>query len=177
MHLPFIPALVIYSCRIFHPSTHPSTPLAIHPSIHPPIHPSTHPPIHPFTHPSTHLSIHPCICYLTKLGSTHQPHSKANLLTLSCGEGKYRVYCRCPVRRTGGSCSEDLNSLVAVREGLLKATFGVRVVGGVTFFRLVGGEVTGWCSRNLNHRPSASNQSGVYALVYVVTNLHLGGGS
>ena len=30
-----------------------------------------------------------------------------------------------------------------------KATFGVRTAGCVTFFRLVGGEATGWCSRNL----------------------------
>ena len=30
---------------------------------------------------------------------------------------------------------------------------------------LVGGEVTGWCSKNLNHQPSGSNQSGVPVLV------------
>ena len=32
----------------------------------------------------------------------HLPvHSKANLLTLGCGEGKYSVYCRYQTRSTG----------------------------------------------------------------------------
>ena len=31
--------------------------------------------------------------------------------------------------------------------------------------RLVGGELTGWWSRNLNHQSSGSNQSGVHMLV------------
>ena len=34
-------------------------------------------------------------------------------------------------------------------EEFLKAKFGVRVVGCVIFFGLVGGEIVGWCSRNL----------------------------
>ena len=54
---------------------------------------------------------------------------------------------------------------MAFREGFLKATFGVRVAGYTTFFRLVGGEVTGWCFRNLNHQPPSSSQSGFYMLV------------
>ena len=58
----------------------------------------------------------------------------------------------------------------------LKATFGVRIAGIITFFWLVGGEVAGWCSRNLNHQPSSSNQSGVSVPVHAVTILHLGGG-
>ena len=37
-------------------------------------------------------------------------------------------------RRTGGSCSKDPNSLIVFREEFLKATFGVRGVGCVTFF-------------------------------------------
>ena len=35
-------------------------------------------------------------CYQNKLGSTCPTHSKANLLTVGCGEEKYRVYCRAP---------------------------------------------------------------------------------
>lgn len=31
---------------------------------------------------------------------------------------------------------------------VLKTAFGVKVVGGMTFFWLVGGEITGWWSRN-----------------------------
>ena len=48
------------------------------------------------------------------------------------------------------------------REEFLKAKFGVRAAGCVTFFWLVGGEVTGWYSRNL--------------VLSLVTILHLGGG-
>ena len=39
--------------------------------------------------------------------------------------------------------------MVITRPQKRKATFGVRTAGCVTFFRLVGGEATGWCSRNL----------------------------
>ena len=55
-----------------------------------------------------------------------------------------------------------------VREGFLKATFGVRAAGWITFFWLAGGEVTGWRLGNLNHQPSGSNQSGVCVLVVSV---------
>ena len=59
----------------------------------------------------------------------------------------------CQARRTGNSCSEYLNFLMAFREWFLKATLGVRVAGCVisstTLFYLVGGKVTGWCFGNL----------------------------
>ena len=42
-------------------------------------------------------------------------HSKANLLTLGCGEGKCSVYCRSQARSP-----KDLNSPVAFRERFLK---------------------------------------------------------
>ena len=77
---------------------------------------------------------------------------------------KYSIYCRHQARRTGSSCSKDPNSLMAFREGFLKATFGVRAAGCMTVFWLVGSEVTGWCFRSLNHQPSGSNQSGVCVL-------------
>ena len=35
----------------------------------------------------------------------------------------------------------------------------------MTFFWLPGGEVTGWCFRNLNYQPSYWNQSGIFVLV------------
>ena len=37
------------------------------------------------------------------------------------------------------------------RQRFLKAAFGVRASRCMTFFGLVGGEVMGWCFRNLNH--------------------------
>ena len=43
----------------------------------------------------------------------------------------------------GGLCSKDSNSPMAFREGFPKVTFGVSVVGCMTFLWLVGGEVTG----------------------------------
>ena len=52
------------------------------------------------------------------------------------------------VRRTGTSCSKDLNSLLVFREAFLKTTFGMMTAEFVTFFWLVGGEVTEWCSRS-----------------------------
>ena len=68
----------------------------------------------------------------------------------------------------GGSCSKESNSLMAFREGFLKATFGVRVAGCMTFFQVVCGEVIGWCYRNLNHQPSDSSHSGVSILVIIM---------
>ena len=62
-------------------------------------------------------------------------------------------------RRTGGSYLKDLNSLMGFREEFLKATFGVRAAGCMTFFWLVGSEVAEWCFRNLSHQ--LSDQSGV----------------
>jgi len=44
-------------------------------------------------------------------------------------------------------------------EAFLKVTFGVRTAGGMTFFWLVGGEVRGWCFRNINHLGSTSSLS------------------
>lgn len=65
--------------------------------------------------------------YWSELEFTCQPHSKASLLTLLGGhEGKYSIYCR-QQTGTGSLGSKGLNSLMAVREGYLKATFGVRV--------------------------------------------------
>ena len=56
-------------------------------------------------------------------------------------------------RRTGSSCSKDPDSLMAFREGFLKATFEVRFAGCVIFSWLVGGKVTRWYFGNLNHQP------------------------
>ena len=54
-------------------------------------------------------------CYQTELGPTHPTHSKVNLLTPGCGEGKHSIYCRCQARRTGSTYSKDPNSLMAFR--------------------------------------------------------------
>ena len=62
-----------------------------------------------------------------------------------------------PARSRWSSCSKDLNSFMVSRGRFLKATFGVKVTGFLTFFWLVGGEVTGLCFKNLNYQPSGSN--------------------
>jgi len=119
---------------------------------------------------------HPVVClpvvYLMVLllnqpVSTHLPGSKANLLTVGCSEGKYSVYCRHQARRTSSSSSNDLNALMAFREGFLKTTLRVRVVA--CGLRLVGGEATGWCFRNLNHQ--LLKFQSVWRLVLVVSTL------
>ena len=69
---------------------------------------------------------------------------------------------------------KDQNSPMAFREEFLKAPFGVRAAEGMTFFWLVGDEVTGWCFRNLSHQPSGSNPSRVHMFVFSI--LHLGWG-
>lgn len=43
--------------------------------------------------------------------------------------------------------------------------FGRRTEGCITFHILVGSEVTGWGSRNLDNQPSGFNQSGVLVLM------------
>ena len=57
-------------------------------------------------------------------------------------------------------------------EEFLWAEFGGEVCGCVTFLWLVGGELTGWWSRNLHHQSPGSNQPGVHMLVL---SLHWGG--
>ena len=66
--------------------------------------------------------------------------------------------------RMGSWCSEDPDSPVAFRPGLLKTVLAERVVGCVsssrTFsFRLVGGAVTRWCFRSLASGSSWSSLS------------------
>ena len=51
------------------------------------------------------------------------------------------------------------------RAGIFKGNIWVRAAKYMTFFWLVGGEVTGWCIRNLSHQPSGSNQSEIQVLV------------
>ena len=104
-------------------------------------------------------AFHRWFCYWTKLGP------------LTCHAVKpiywHRVVVKeSPVftvghqaRRTGSLSSKDLNFLIAFREGFLKTTFRVKVAACGLW--LVGGEVTGWCFRNLNHQLSDSNQSEV----------------
>ena len=74
-----------------------------------------------------------------------------------------KVYCKGQARRTAGSCSKDPNSSMVFREQFLKATFEVTAARCMTFFWLVTGVVRGWCSRNLIHQSSGSNQSGISA--------------
>ena len=54
-------------------------------------------------------------------------------LTWDCGEGNYNHYCGVS-KEKGQLMLRKLNSPVAFREGFLKATFGVRAAGCMTFF-------------------------------------------
>ena len=67
----------------------------------------------------------------------------------------------------GSLCSKDPNFPVVFREELLKAKFGVRPAGCVTFFWLEGGEVTGWSFRNLVLSLKLPSSSWVVALVLI----------
>ena len=51
------------------------------------------------------------------------------------------------------------------RKLFLKASLWVKAAGVRPFFWFLGGEVTGWCSRNFSYQPSGSNQAGIYVLV------------
>ena len=116
------------------------------------------------------------VLLLNQTVSTHLPGTKASLLTVGCSERKYSVYCRHHARRTSSSNSNDLNSLMAFREGFLKTTLRVRVVACGLW--LVGGEATGWCFRNLIHQLFLFQPVWRQVLVvkHIVTILHLGGG-
>ena len=72
-----------------------------------------------------------------------------------------KVYCKGQARSMGGSCSKHPNSPIVFWEEFLKTNSG----GGLQDAWLVGGEVTGWWSRNLSHQPSGSNWSGVNVLM------------
>ena len=72
-------------------------------------------------------------------------------------------------------CSKDLNSLMVFSEEFLKAKFGTRAARCMTFFWLVGGEIIGRCSRNLNLLVPTSLRS-IYSWSQIVTILHLLGG-
>ena len=74
-------------------------------------------------------------CYQTKFGSTRPCALKPIYWHQVVGEGKYSIYCRCQARRTGRSCSEDSNSLMAFRGRVLKAVRG-RVLQGAWSARI-----------------------------------------
>ena len=75
-------------------------------------------------------------------------------------------------RRTGSSCAKVPDSLMAFREGFLKATFGVRMTGSMTF------EIGWWWGNRVvvqeSQSASGSNQSGVHILVLSLTATWVG---
>ena len=77
-------------------------------------------------------------------------HSKANLLTPGCGEGKCSIYCKVPDKESGtDKAQKSLNSPMGFRKGFLNARWGKGVAGCVisscTILWFVDGEVTGQC--------------------------------
>lgn len=67
-------------------------------------------------------------------------------------------------KRRDSLCSKDLNSLMTFRVGFLKATFAVRAAESMTFFWLVGVEITVWYLGSQYHQISSCNWSGFYVL-------------
>ena len=55
----------------------------------------------------------------------------------------YSIWCRIPSREIGQLFSKYLNYLMTFIEAFLKVMSWVKVTGYITFFWLVGGEVTG----------------------------------
>ena len=84
-------------------------------------------------------------CLWTKHGATCLMHSKANLLTPGCGEGKYSVYCKenKPLMLKRPKLPNDFEGRV------FKDSVRERVTGYVislySILWLVDGEVTCWC--------------------------------
>lgn len=103
------------------------------------------------------VQTHRCPDVTGNLGSTCPSCSKDNLLTLVVVKESKVLIARHQAKTKDSSCSKDQNSLMAFREVFLKATLGVWVSGCLisswTLFWLVGGEVTGWSFKNLNHQP------------------------
>ena len=98
--------------------------------------------------------------------------SKANFLTQDCGERKYSIYCKAPSKEYGQLMLRRHKLPDGFQGSVLKT---VRECGGgevtecvvhsYTVLCLVDSEVIGWSFKNLNHRSSGFNQSGVYMLV------------
>ena len=74
------------------------------------------------------------------------------------------VYCQVKRGEQSSSCSKCPNSLMILGKSFYnRIWWGGLLLGDLP--QLVGGELTGWWSRNLNHQSSGSNQSGVHMLV------------
>ena len=80
-----------------------------------------------------------------------------------------KLHCRAKQGGCRSSCSKEQNSLMIFGEQFLQAKFVGRPAGRVTFVLLVGGKVTGRCSRNFHHQPSGSCQSGIHVLALSLT--------
>ena len=72
-----------------------------------------------------------------------------------------RIICwRAMLGEQRNSCSKDGNSPLPFRKNIFIGKIWGKGCVCVTLLWLADGEVTGWWSRNLNHQPSGSNQSG-----------------
>ena len=99
--------------------------------------------------------------------------SKANPLTLGCGEGKHRVFSKASNMGPSKKNGQLMLKRPKVPNGFQGSVFKDSVKGEgwrvpdqlMDFFLLVGSEVTRWYFGSQHHQPSGSNQSGVYVLV------------
>ena len=103
-------------------------------------------------------------CVTETNGFTRLMSSKANLLTLGWQWGKYRAWLAGPSRENG----QLMFKKPELPDGLQKRVFKGKVremiarcvISLWTSFLLVGGEVTGWCFRDLNYQPLIPTSSG-----------------
>ena len=107
--------------------------------------------------------------YQTKLRSICPKHSKVNLPTRGCDEGKDSICCKTPSKEYGQLMLKKTRLSLGFQGRAFKGKGRKRVVGCMislcTVLWLVSGKVTGSTFKNLKHQPSGSNCSGIYALV------------
>ena len=119
--------------------------------------------------PTSFMFTHICIFSVTKPNLVPLTHRTAKPIYWHWFVVKESLVliCRAPSKENSGLCSktQTRDRWLSGNGFNLKATFGVRAAGCMTFFGLVGGEVTRWCFQNLNHQPPGSNHSGVCILV------------
>ena len=84
------------------------------------------------------------------------PCSKANLLAPGCGDWEYSIYLKGTKKREWATHAQKTELPYDFQERVLKAAFRVRVIGCITVFWWVGGEIIGWYFGNLNHQPSSN---------------------
>ena len=97
-------------------------------------------------------------------------HSKSNLLTLGCGEGKVNIYFRAPRKENGRRLLTRPKLPNGFQGKVFKDRVRERVVGYMISSHPILGSVGDEVIRNQQYQPSGSTQSG---LCVFVVSMHL----